>query len=197
MGACAFRGSASQPLWPNWPPPSFAHIYSHIANAWDSTPPIPPIYSGGFGGGRYTQFRLEKKESLLGCLPLSSPSPPLVLSPARGFLEELRTEGVLHTACGSAPGIQIQKIYFHTLAGSEAGIVVGHHKPTELRGAKLGHLTSYERTSSRPWGWQRVWLHHPHSGGTLTGFGLWGYVTETISITALLLDRSGQSGWVV
>jgi hypothetical protein len=116
------------------------------------TPPLPfPLYTvEGFGGGRYTQFRLEKKESLLGCLPLSSPSPSLVLSPARGFLEELRTEGVLHTARGSAPGIRIQKIYFHTLAGSEAGIVVGHHKPTELRGVTLGHLTSYERTSSRP-----------------------------------------------
>jgi hypothetical protein len=68
---------------------------------------------------------MTKKTSPLGMPPSLSTSLSYMW-----FLEEVHTEGVLHLVRGSAPGINIQKIYFYTLAGSDDGIIVGHRKLT-------------------------------------------------------------------
>jgi hypothetical protein len=59
-----------------------------------------------------------------------------------------------------------------------------------MRCCHFRHRTLWERISTRPQGRRRVRLHQPCSRRTLTVFDVRGYVTETIFVTTLLLDRS-------
>jgi hypothetical protein len=45
----------------------------------------------------------------------------------------------------------------------------------------------------RPQGRRRVQLYYPSSGGTLTAFGLRGYITKIVLVITSLLDRSKHS----
>jgi hypothetical protein len=110
------------------------------------------------------------------------------------FLEEMHMRGLSPSWCTTVLlGFRSRR----STSAISAGWKVRESPPDSMcarprRCCRLWHLSLYEELHN-PEVDDEVWLHHPRSSGTLTAFILWGYVTETLSITTLLLDISGQS----